>query len=86
MTLDKFFKSGARANPASPLGLALGREVAQSARRHLWRAFARQRGHHTSIDTRATLEADHILRHVQQGGGTCSQCPAYLIGKAVARA
>jgi hypothetical protein len=86
MTLEKYFKSGTRANPASPLGLALGREVAQSARRHLWRAFAKERGRHGPRDTRATLEADHILRHVQQGDGTCSQCPAYLIRKAVARA
>ena len=85
MPLEQFFKSGARVNAASAFGLAIGREVAASARRHLWRARTKDimRGHRGLL--RPLVEADHILMHAERGDGTCSQCPPYVLNREARR-
>lgn len=86
MSLDKWFKSGSLPNPCTPLGLQIGREVLQSARRHIERVAMRERIRRKRASLKPLYEADHILMHAERGDGTCSQCPAYLLRKEARRA
>jgi hypothetical protein len=86
MSLEKWFKSGELKNPCTPLGLQIGRDVAASARRYLARRYYKRLKHLGRRTYRGLIEADHILMHVERGDGTCSQCPAYLIGNGARRA
>jgi hypothetical protein len=86
MTAAEWSKTGTLRNPNTPFGLRIGTEIIQSARRHLWRMYLKHRQTKSPRGNKPFFDADHILMHLERADGTCSQCPAYMIGKGARRA